>query len=310
MLIARTPVSDTKPERSLAAQKDRFGLRRHRAWRTSTLVSSLTAMGLGLLPAGASGQTPATFSYTGSAQSYVVPTGVHQVLVTGRGGDGANGACAGSSRGGRGLIKAALIPAVPGETLSFRVGGRGAGSTGGFNGGGAGGSAGTGTSGESGCAGGGGGGATDIRRAGTPIFVAAGGGGGCQEIAGGAPDQDGYSYQYAGAEAGQHGTTTAGGAGGSGVYGGGAGGSGSYGAGGSGGTGGSISYFGGDGGGGGGGGYYGGGGGGGGGSSYPTSCAGGGGGASFVTSEGIALASLYDHFGLQMKSLTGRSTGT
>ncbi|MDB5196841.1 MAG: hypothetical protein JWP88_1212 [Flaviaesturariibacter sp.] len=125
---------------------------------------------------GASGTQ--TFTYTGAAQTIVVPAGVTSMLVDAMGASGGtsyNGGVPG--KGGR---VQAMLTVTPGQTLTLYVGGAGAPGTtnppsaGGFNGGGIG-------TGYSGCCGaGGGGGATDIRIGGSAltnrVLVAAGGG--------------------------------------------------------------------------------------------------------------------------------------
>ena len=119
-----------------------------------------------------------TFSYTASAQTFVVPAGVTQlyVLLTGaQGGDILD-----LARGGKGGGLATAVTVVPGETLFVFVGGSGASviagtsaGAAGYNGGGDGAMATIG--------GGGGGGASDIRRVlsdiTSRIVVGAGGGG-------------------------------------------------------------------------------------------------------------------------------------
>ncbi|HLY03726.1 MAG TPA: hypothetical protein VKR56_14675 [Candidatus Cybelea sp.] len=128
-----------------------------------------------------------TFLYSGGSQTFVVPSGVTQLSVDARGGQGA-----GTSRypsedppGFPGRVRA-VIPVKPGETLYVFVGGSG--KKGGFNGGGAGG-----PGGSSKYKGNSGGGASDVRVGGSAlgdrIIVAAGGGG-----AGLAVDAYGYGY--------------------------------------------------------------------------------------------------------------------
>ena len=128
------------------------------------------------------GTTSTTLSYTGGAQTFVVPTGVSSLSVD------VQGACGGFSytsptatgTGYGGRVQATLS-VTPGQTLYAYVGGVGAngyntsGSAGGYNGGGASPSWGVYLN------GGGGGGATDIRLGGTALtnrIVVAGGGGG------------------------------------------------------------------------------------------------------------------------------------
>ena len=196
--------------------------------------------------------TTASFSYSGAAQSYVIPADVTYIKI-----DMAGAAGSANGNGGYGARIQAVIPVLTGTTLNFYIGG--AGYT--FNGGGT-------------VVGGGGagGGATDIRIGGNllsnRVLVAGAGGGGtayaCTSsswIANGGHGGtlvgiDGMSCNVN--NQGSGGTQTSGGSGGAG-----GGSPGSLGQGGNG-----LSPFGG----GGGGGYYGGGGGynsgGGGGSSY------------------------------------------
>jgi hypothetical protein len=240
-----------------------------------------------------------TFKYTGSEQTFKVPTGVKQLTVVARGGEGA-GFSVYPSTGtpGRPGRVSAIIPVRPGEKLYVFVGGSG--TDGGFNGGGTGG-----FNTSRGYPGNAGGGASDVRVGGTGvldrIIVAAGGGGAGQAILTydtdyggnggglvGKPGGGGGSSGVGGG-GGQGGTQSAGGAGGSGgsTYSGclrgHSGGGGDLGLGGNGGNGGGNNA---GGGGGGGGGYYGGGGGGGAGANYycsfPVQGGGGGGGSSYV----------------------------
>ena len=228
------------------------------------------------------------FSYTGSAQSTAIPSGVTQILVTAAGAQGGAGA---TFAGGNGGSAIANIPVSPG-TLTIDVGQ--AGSGGGappvtFGGGGAGGLSST-------CcvyAGGSGGGASDVLQGGSTLLVAGGGGGGSANSGyGGAGGQVGApgigNGQDGNGFGGGGGTAKAGGAGGApGVipYEGTcaactAGANGMLGIGGDGGSGGTTYW----GGGGGGGGYYGGGGGGG-----APGPGGGGGGSSFAESEATSV---------------------
>ncbi|MGA9019111.1 MAG: hypothetical protein WB438_09295 [Candidatus Cybelea sp.] len=227
-----------------------------------------------------------TFHYTGSKQSFKVPTGVRLITVVARGAVG--GGVYNGYGGGRGGRVFAVIPVRPAATLYVFVGGAGAPNTaaGGFNGGALGGAfpycQG------SYCYGYGGGGASDVREGGDSLsdrIVVAGGGGGagsCDILGGGGGGKigdnggsGGYcgSQSYSGGAGGDGGTQNQGGSGGAGQHGpygnGGSGSPGTLGSGGSGGQAGSngscrSSCYGGGAGGGGGGGYYGGGGGGGG----------------------------------------------
>jgi hypothetical protein len=181
---------------------------------TSTLDQSTAVSGSAGLSA-ASDST--TFIYvTTAAQIYVVPSGVTQLTIQARGGDGA-GASAGveggrpafQSCGGAGALVTTVVDVNPGETLNIYVAGRGihgtgdrSGSTGGWGYG----SGGTGD----GYGGGGGGGAPAVILSGAPLVVA-GGGGGAGRISGafggaagvssaGAGDSGGNSGAGAGAD--------------------------------------------------------------------------------------------------------------
>ena len=128
------------------------------------------------------GTSTASFSYTGGAQTWTVPTGVTSITFDARGACGGfsylSPAAAGTGLGGR--VQGTLA-VTPGQTLNIYVGGVGAngyninGSSGGYNGGGNAPNWGAYNN------GGGGGGATDIRVGGTALtdrLVVAGGGGG------------------------------------------------------------------------------------------------------------------------------------
>jgi glycine rich protein len=116
------------------------------------LLAALIASGLAVAPLGErrAGADPgsASFSYTGAAQTWQVPSGVTEVQVDVRGAQGGN-----ANYGGLGGRVRAVIDVTPSETLQINVGGQPSGTAAGFGGGGA-------TSG----AGYGGGGASDIRR--------------------------------------------------------------------------------------------------------------------------------------------------
>ena len=227
-----------------------------------------------------------TFTYTGSQQTFDVPSGVSQVTIRcyGAGGGAGHNFNAADEPGGTGGYGETTISVSGGETLYVYVGEQGVSATsssrgaGGWNGGAAGG-------GNGNAHGGGGGGASDVRQGGTSLSdrVAVGGGGGGGGGAfgsdnstgggngGGSSGSDGQedSFEFEYGSAGSGGTQSSGGSGGSAGDAGSNGGSGSFGSGGGGGGG--DTYTGG----GGGGGYYGGGGGGSGGNT-----AGGGGGGS------------------------------
>eukprot|EP00047_Mylnosiga_fluctuans_P016018 m.51132 g.51132 ORF g.51132 m.51132 type:complete len:934 (+) comp6282_c0_seq1:31-2832(+) len=123
------------------------------------------------------------FSYTGAAQSYVVPAGVTSIFVRLWGAGGGAGNSLGGAQGGAGGYLETVVNVTAGETISVYVGGGGAsytatsGGSGGYNGGGAG------TTGTvSTFNGGGGGGRSDIRRGTTSLAAAGGGGGGGSSI--------------------------------------------------------------------------------------------------------------------------------
>lgn len=222
-------------------------------------------------------QVTQTFSYTGSNQTFVVPTGVTSISVKIWGAGGA-GASTGGSGGSGALVKGTATVSA-GQSLVIVVGGGGswstsATSTGGFGGGGS-------TGGPKGASGGGYSGIflTSVSQA-NAIGVAGGGAGGGYYStsatyggAGGATTGSNGGDRTAGTfQGGRGATVAAAGAGGAGTN---AGAAGAALAGGTGGT--NATY----GGGGGGGGYYGGGGGYG--SATTTNyCSGGGGGSSFL----------------------------
>ncbi len=116
--------------------------------------------------------TSQTFNYTGSPQSWTVPSGVTEISVDVQGAQGQGGLPSpGSSRGGNGGRVQATLSVTPGQTLFLYVGQQGQSNNGGWNGGGRGNSN-----------GGGGGGASDIRIGGqnlsNRVIVAGAGGGG------------------------------------------------------------------------------------------------------------------------------------
>jgi len=118
-----------------------------------------------------------TFNYTGSAQTYTVPSGITQISVVVKGAEG-NGNANNNLSGGLGGEVTGTMTVTPCEILQINVGGGGVNNTvnGGWNGGGAGG-----VGGCSQATGAGGGGASDIRvppYALTNRMVVGGGGGG------------------------------------------------------------------------------------------------------------------------------------
>ncbi|NCY26838.1 MAG: hypothetical protein EBX37_19015, partial [Alphaproteobacteria bacterium] len=206
-----------------------------------------------------------TFNFTGSVQTWTVPSGVTSITVDARGASGGNITNYGNA--GRGGRLQTTLSVTPGQTLNIYVGGTTTTITGGYNGGG---NASNATWAR------GGGGATDIRIGGTTladrVAVAAGGGGSGYNCStnnhggdgGGLIGADGWQCNSQTTYVGLGGTQTAGGAFGNNL-GQGCGTAGTLGVGGTG----ACTY-----GGGGGGGYFGGGGGG---------YGGGGGGSTWVT---------------------------
>ena len=253
-------------------------------------------------------QVTQTYSYTGSLQTFVVPSCVSQITIDMAGASGANAIDVNptNSTGGKGGRIMGVLTVTPGQLFNIYIGSAGNATTGagGYNGGGAGGQASAGSSCNGGFAGGGGG-ASDIRIGGITlldrVLVAAGGGGAgrdycngsCQPcgcggsggagggltgINGVAAYNCGFSYPGTGVNGGGGGGSNAGGFAGllDGTNGP-SGNAGTLGVGGS-GAGGSYDVAGG----GGGGGYYGGGGGGSAGSGSGVAGGGGGGGSSYL----------------------------
>jgi Glycine rich protein len=142
----------------------------------------------------ASAATTQAFAFTGTEQTFTVPTGVTSLHVVAVGAKGGNGSDESAKKlggpGGLGASVEADLPVTPGQVLYVEVGGTGAngsaGGAGGFNGGGAS------NDGVFKLPGGGGGGATDIRSCSrvaltcagvldtlsSRLLIAAGGGGG------------------------------------------------------------------------------------------------------------------------------------
>jgi len=121
------------------------------------------------------GLTQTIFNYTGTMQTYVVPSGVTSIQLEAYGAEGGSSPV-GFGNGGLGGYVTGEFAVIPGETLNIFVGGQGASDvTGGFNGGG------------NGVSSSGGGGASDVRQLGAAfvnrIIVAGGGGGGAYETA-------------------------------------------------------------------------------------------------------------------------------
>ena len=281
------------------------------------VASALGPASLGsVVPAGATVNSVTPYSYTGSAQTYSVPSGVTQIGVEAYGAQGGSNLINGdAATGGMGGFEFAIVPVTAGQSLEIDVGGVGGSSThtgaapgGAYGGGGSG--AGTGTGSITSAAGGGG----SAVKLSTTVLLSAGGGGGaggsgnfcgglCEpppssqiDTLGGAGGAGGGPSGAAGVAGGSisnsHGTVAggSGGSGGTSSAGGTSSCSGRAGASGSGGTGGCGNTDAGAGG-GGGGGYYGGGSGGGGGDQFvglggsASAGGGGGGGSSFAESS-------------------------
>jgi hypothetical protein len=172
--------------------------------------------------------TKRVFTYNGSDQSFVVPTGVTQIRIKAWGAGGGGGAPGGWTEGfvgGAGGYTDAFLPVTPGESLTVMVGERGAyqfpnGTSPGYGGGGGYASSSDNRYGASG------GGRSAVRRGTTDLVVAGGGGGGGSRHsgapggvneggAGGGPAGE-PGYQTANTPAGG-GTQSAGGAGGAGA---------------------------------------------------------------------------------------------
>ena len=116
-------------------------------------------------------QTTQTFNYTGSVQTFTVPSCVSSIVIQAKGAQGGIAAIGGT--GGLGGIASGTLNVTPGDILSFYIGG-----SNGYNGGGSGGANGNPVFGFGGY----GGGASDVRLNGTTlqnrVIVAGGGGGG------------------------------------------------------------------------------------------------------------------------------------
>lgn len=247
--------------------------------------------------------TTVTYSYTGAAQSFAVPSGVTSLELTATGAEGGSGGQGGGeyrigARGGSGAAASDVVSVVPGTVYTVEIGGQGEtgeiggkAADGGYNGGGSGGLNRGGLNGG----GGGGGGASDVcsvllHMVAHPAecLIVAGGGGGAGGNSktttggsGGAAEDAGVAGEDDGGQPGEPGTASAAGAGGLGYATGDNGGTGQIGVGG---TGGEASHASG---GGGGGGVYGGGGGG---AGETRGGGGGGGGSSYAPGGSIHSA--------------------
>lgn len=125
-------------------------------------------------PSCAAGELSVPFSYTGSDQTYVVPSGYTEATVYLLGAQGGSGQTIRGYAGGTGGLGAQVsgrMTVIPGETLTVGVGGEASTAV---NGGGVGG---TNLNGSATIAAGTGGGGTDIRNA-SRVAIAGGGGGG------------------------------------------------------------------------------------------------------------------------------------
>jgi uncharacterized protein YhjY with autotransporter beta-barrel domain len=176
------------------------------SWRAMPRVLSAASFAAALAwsstaaaaPSCAAGELSVPFSYTGSDQTYVVPSGYTKATVYLLGAQGASGITIGANTGGSGGLGAQVsgqMTLIPGETLTVGVGGQGSVAV---NGGGIGGINVNGGSTRAGTGGGG----TDIRKS-SQVAIAGGGGGG-----GNAGGTDGGNP---GANGGNGGTSGAGG---------------------------------------------------------------------------------------------------
>ena len=140
------------------------------------LKGMLCAMAYAVLSGVAFGQTQATFNYTGSSQTFIVPCGVDSIFIEAWGGQGQAGITGPAGNlggaGGNGGHATGWKQVSQGDSITIYVGGVGSNGVGGFNGGGNGGDNLFGA----------GGGASDVRFGGVTeayrILVAGGGGGG------------------------------------------------------------------------------------------------------------------------------------
>jgi hypothetical protein len=156
-------------------------------------ISALTALARSTVtPAHAS---PASFLYTGTEETYVVPPGASSLTITANGGAGADNGCLPDGFGGYGGTVTATVPVKQGETLYVDIGQNARGAAGGAVGPkpSYGGNAGTAGAGGGGCGPGGGGGGYSVIEtcslidpacyarfytASEPRMIVAGGGGG------------------------------------------------------------------------------------------------------------------------------------
>lgn len=115
----------------------------------------LSSLGVSLLVAVAwPGNVAATtFNYTGSLQTYTVPSGVTTIHIVAK---GAQGGAVASDQGGLGAMMSGDFTVTPGEVLNVIVGGQGS---------------------QANTTSSGGGGGSGVHNAGTPLIIAGGGGG-------------------------------------------------------------------------------------------------------------------------------------
>ncbi len=106
-------------------------------------------------------QSPATFDYTGSLQTFTVPAGVISVTIDARGAQGGSVTTTCAATGGLGARMVGDVAVTPGETLSILVGQQGL---------------------TNGSDAGGGGGTYVVRAGNVPLVVAGGGGGATNNI--------------------------------------------------------------------------------------------------------------------------------
>ena len=79
--------------------------------------------------------TSKTFDYTGSVQTFTVPSGVTQITVSASGGAGGNGDFSGTTGGAGASINSPLFSVTPSDVLQIVVGGQGSDGQGGGGGG-------------------------------------------------------------------------------------------------------------------------------------------------------------------------------
>jgi hypothetical protein len=105
------------------------GLAGAAALAVAGVAAPADASSLGHTPHVRSGTVTVPFSYTGTQQTFTVPSGVTTVTITAI---GAAGQTIGLNTGGQGAQVFSTVGVIPGQTLYVEVGGTGA--LGGFNG--------------------------------------------------------------------------------------------------------------------------------------------------------------------------------